>query len=61
MIFIAIGVALVYISSVVMVLTYFRERRKLMWLDWIVAFIPFLREVYMMVEVDLEDDTNYDE
>jgi hypothetical protein len=61
MIFVVIGVALVYISSVVMVLTYLRERRKLMWLDWVAAFIPFLREVYMMVEVDLEDDTNYDE
>lgn len=52
MIFIAIGVVLVYISSVVMVLTYFRERRKLMWLDWVVAFIPIVRVIHLSLEIE---------
>lgn len=52
MIFIAIGVVLVYISSVVMVLEKIREKRKLLWFDWIIAFIPILRVVHLSLEIE---------
>lgn len=52
MILIVIGVALVYISSVVMVLECIREKRKLLLLDWVVAFIPIVRTLYLMFKVD---------
>lgn len=52
MIFIAIGVILVYISSVVMVLEKIRKKRKLLWFDWIIAFVPIVRVIHLSLEIE---------
>ena len=49
---ITVGVILVYISSVVMVLEKIREKRKLLWFDWIIAFVPIVRVIHLSLEIE---------
>ena len=49
---ITVGVILVYISSVVMVLEKIREKRKLLWFDWIIAFVPIVRVIHLSREIE---------
>lgn len=55
MIFAAIGVVLVYISSVVMVLEKIREKRELLWFDWIIAFVPIIRVIHLSLEIEVDE------
>ena len=55
MIFVTIGIALIYISPVIIILEHIRENRKLKWFDFIIALIPIVRTIYMMIEIEAEE------
>ena len=52
MIFIIIGLLIIYLNSVFMLLVYIRESRELKWFDWIIVWIPFIRSFYLLFEVE---------
>lgn len=52
MIIMIIGLILVYISSVMMTMIYIREQRRIKWFDWIIAFIPIVRTIYISITVE---------
>lgn len=55
MIFIIIGFILVYESLGILILERIREQRKIKWFDWIIAFIPIVRGIYMMIEIEVKE------
>lgn len=52
MIIMIIGLILVYVSSVMMTMIYIREQRKIKWFDWIIAFIPVVRAIYISIVIE---------
>lgn len=55
MIFVMIGFILIYVNSGIVVLEHIREDKKLKWFDFIIAFIPIVRVLYMMIKIEVEE------
>ena len=47
-----VGLSFIYISATMLFFMYMEYERDLKVLDYIIGFIPIIREIYMMVEVD---------
>lgn len=51
-ILILIGLFLIYMSTTMWFFMYMERERKLKMLDYIIGFIPIVRTIYMMIEIE---------
>lgn len=46
-----VGLSFIYISATMLFFMYMEYERELKILDYIIGFIPIIREIYMIIEV----------